>query len=754
MKYFKKRALHLFTLALLAVASLPGFSQVREYFVMDRGMLWETVYNTGVISRPWANRGNEDGTVILPQFEWPGNSATITEGIEYYGQHNSKGQGMWIVASPADPAKWDIDNRLFAFCGAIGEGDNPFNAIGVYSFPIEFRKIENYPILADGTLNPDYDPAEAELVVIARWGTPTGIEVTRISRQWSYPDYDDFIIHEYSLEFTGNTDDDASTIEMSDINALTDVFVSFNHCLAPSLYGYMRHYREWKWKPGVHAGDNWSSFDTDYWLSFNSDRYTGAADKKDNFLRAKPEPIPELFMEQATTGEKGGGLLSPQAVGFSVLYYDTEHLIQYDADNPDLTSSALAEGMNSTYLDGTGRVMQPWELDRTVGWNRQAALMEGGWGAPSIDRNRGFKAWSDHPDDWWIGRDMPFNNIKTNNKGIARFITFGTYRLNKGERIDFTIAQVAGYSAEAGKEVAGGYQNAKQLKAFPSLDKKVVLGGETMTENYLTDFGYPDYVNSEVRNVTQVAHKAFEAYTGQEMEYSNELAKNPMRPEDNPRDGVYAMDVPPPAPVITAKNTATGEVRVTWTNAAEQFIHPNLTGPPAEYRIYRSYGYIGPWELLGTINPGNTTGAGIYEYLDEDDSFTIGSTGYYAVTSVDAASNESGKPSIVEHVKNVGAVEQMTQVYVAPNPFVVESGYPGAGEEDMIGFFALPETCTIRIFSFAGQLIQTIEHDDPVYNHTWFQVTRNQQAIASGVYFYTVTTPEGDTANGKFLIIK
>ena len=66
----------------------------------------------------------------------------------------------------------------------------------------------------------------------------------------------------------------------------------------------------------------------------------------------------------------------------------------------------------------------------------------------------------------------------------------------------------------------------------------------------------------------------------------------------------------------------------------------------------------------------------------------------------------------------------------------------------------MPARATIRIFSYAGQLIDTIEHNDPVYSTAWFQVTRNGQDIASGVYFYVVTTPDGDETSGKFIIIK
>jgi len=96
----------------------------------------------------------------------------------------------------------------------------------------------------------------------------------------------------------------------------------------------------------------------------------------------------------------------------------------------------------------------------------------------------------------------------------------------------------------------------------------------------------------------------------------------------------------------------------------------------------------------------------------------------------------------------------MSKVYAVPNPFVVESGFEGANESGKIGFYGLPAKCTIRIFSYAGQLVETIEHDSPTFSTAWFQVTRNDQDIASGIYFYVVSTPDGDTSNGKLIIVK
>ena len=66
----------------------------------------------------------------------------------------------------------------------------------------------------------------------------------------------------------------------------------------------------------------------------------------------------------------------------------------------------------------------------------------------------------------------------------------------------------------------------------------------------------------------------------------------------------------------------------------------------------------------------------------------------------------------------------------------------------------LTDRCTIRIFSYTGQLIQTIEHDQPSFGDPWYQLTINNQIVASGVYYFVVEDHEtGDTSTGKFVVI-
>ena len=79
---------------------------------------------------------------------------------------------------------------------------------------------------------------------------------------------------------------------------------------------------------------------------------------------------------------------------------------------------------------------------------------------------------------------------------------------------------------------------------------------------------------------------------------------------------------------------------------------------------------------------------------------------------------------------------------------------PNGEVTDKLQFMGLTKRCTIRIFSYSGQLINTIEHERDTYGNPWYQISRNNQLLASGVYFFVVEDRDsGAQAHGKFVII-
>ena len=547
MKYFMYKKTALVIGLFFIFSSMELIAQLRDYRIHNRGMIHETEYNDGIIGRPW-QEGPGGEKQNLPAFEWPPNSSTVINGIEYSGQHNIVGAGIYVSANEKEKPGWP--NRIFSFCGAIGTTSGPELPAGRWSFPLSIDKIENYPLLSNGDLNPNYDPNEAEEIIIAKWATTTGITVTRTSRVWSYPDYDDMIIYEYELEYTGNTDGNPATIERT--VPLVDVLFHINYGFAPSMLGYQRNYGEWKYDEGMYRQDDRSSFDPDYWLTFMQTIHTGAADAVDEFKAFKPEPDKTLFKQFSETGLNGGGLLSPQAPGYCWLFWDIDHLAVVDPINLTRNESEYANYMlkdrNGKYFetDANGHILQPWNMKTESGNTRpdkmedRAATLDERWwtvygelGAPAgvpSDQERfvlpGGRQWLGRARYEW---DESYN-------GIMIINGFGPYNMNPGDKLEFAYAEVVGYGGTAGKILCGG-QTPTQFFPSRSMDRKVVVNGDTYTEHYLTDYGYPDYINSKVVSVNQVAHNAWESYVGETIPYDSVRmgpASGMLFPELNP----------------------------------------------------------------------------------------------------------------------------------------------------------------------------------------------------------------------------
>ena len=149
---------------------------------------------------------------------------------------------------------------------------------------------------------------------------------------------------------------------------------------------------------------------------------------------------------------------------------------------------------------------------------------------------------------------------------------------------------------------------------------------------------------------------------------------------------------------------------------------------------------------------------------------------YFAVTTFDYGNPETNVPSL-ESGKSINAQkvypvepasivqDQNREVIVYPNPYKISEDYVRQGSEKgtsvydrRIHFLNLPNKCTIRIFTLDGDLVRTIEHNrdknDPTATYdSWDLISRNTQAVVSGIYLFSVES-EGKNRIGKFVIIK
>jgi hypothetical protein len=119
---------------------------------------------------------------------------------------------------------------------------------------------------------------------------------------------------------------------------------------------------------------------------------------------------------------------------------------------------------------------------------------------------------------------------------------------------------------------------------------------------------------------------------------------------------------------------------------------------------------------------------------------------------------------------NEEVVRQELDVVVFPNPYKINAGYLEAGYESLatisesveyarrIHFANLPREAVIRIFTLDGDLVRELHHPDSRLSEGesmiyWDLISKNTQAIVSGIYLFSVESELGNQV-GKFVIIK
>jgi len=156
------------------------------------------------------------------------------------------------------------------------------------------------------------------------------------------------------------------------------------------------------------------------------------------------------------------------------------------------------------------------------------------------------------------------------------------------------------------------------------------------------------------------------------------------------------------------------------------------------------------------------------EYMDTDllDGFPY----WYSVISFSAPDQEEGLPEfrsgfhengelVYPGPAAVGPGSSRT-IGVYPNPYRAGSMFDGRlGEQELsrrIWFTGLPARSKVHVFTLVGELVKTIDHDDPNSGQeSWNLLSDFGRVIASGLYVYVVTDLDsGDVQRGKLVIIK
>lgn len=105
--------------------------------------------------------------------------------------------------------------------------------------------------------------------------------------------------------------------------------------------------------------------------------------------------------------------------------------------------------------------------------------------------------------------------------------------------------------------------------------------------------------------------------------------------------------------------------------------------------------------------------------------------------------------------KIVGAEAErdIEKIRVVPNPYLGQASWETSEGARKLQFVNLPDECSIRIYTLAGELIRTLEHANGTGTEDWNMLSEGGRGIASGVYLYNVQSDYGHFT-GKFAVIK
>jgi hypothetical protein len=227
---------------------------------------------------------------------------------------------------------------------------------------------------------------------------------------------------------------------------------------------------------------------------------------------------------------------------------------------------------------------------------------------------------------------------------------------------------------------------------------------------------------------------------------------------------------PPPPTNLAISGTGAG-IELNWSDAAAQGL-ANFVG----YRVMKKLGNTDTTYYHEVFRSDTTNNKNATSYTDP--VVRVGAFYYYyvqamvKVPSTDNNAHPSERGKIIysnrvyfynnSQVIGQGLVNQsgdLANIAIVPNPFnwndPLLRGYGFNNPTNLrIQFFELPSRVTIRIFTEAGALVKTIEHNQDSGSDSWNMTNENGQTIASGIYIVLFQTPDGGTAFQKLVVAR
>jgi hypothetical protein len=161
------------------------------------------------------------------------------------------------------------------------------------------------------------------------------------------------------------------------------------------------------------------------------------------------------------------------------------------------------------------------------------------------------------------------------------------------------------------------------------------------------------------------------------------------------------------------------------------------SGVPAAGTVWTMRSYI------GHVKGGNGAAGALGNY-----SFTPVPRSFSAVGAT-VKLNFSATNALVAATKN-----DLSRVHTVPDPYYVTNQFEQTTNAKILKFINLPADAIVRIYSSSGVLVAMLEHHSDQFGgeEDWNLRNRNNQVVASGVYFYHVEAGAARRV-GRFTVV-
>lgn len=336
------------------------------------------------------------------------------------------------------------------------------------------------------------------------------------------------------------------------------------------------------------------------------------------------------------------------------------------------------------------------------------------------------------------------------------------------------------------------------------------------------DDGNPTADNTPAQRRLLIDHATWaqQAFNGEDQNFNGVLDAG----EDIDGDGEITRYILPSPPAIpkTKVVPSDNKIEIYWADNSRNSVDPISNEKDFEgYRVYlsslgfdvvgtpdlaRDFKLLAEYDIAGNglfketgfdsirlASPryfeGDTTA---YEYKYTIDNLPDGWQYAVAVTAFDRGSKESNLESLESSFlanqfrafPGTPANDNMeaNEPFVYPNPYYYGAAWEGASnfqeESRKIIFGNLPQRCEVRIFTVAGDFIDSFRHDENYQGedirwfqtfgaedasdnefsggqHAWDLLSLDSQIISRGLYMFSVEDLDtGEKFSGKFVIIK